>query len=74
MHKVRGFYHSLTKTLLKPSRLHTIDMFLIQKDAKWFQILSVLTLSNLLTGFSFVYIEAVYFPTENLYSVIVLRD
>lgn len=29
MHKVRGLYYSLTKTLLKPSRLHTIDMFLI---------------------------------------------
>lgn len=74
MHKVRGLYYSLTKTLLKPSTLHTIDMFLIQRDAKWFQILSVLPLSNLLTGFSFVDTKAVYFPIDNLYSMIVLKD
>lgn len=29
LHKVRGLYHSPAKTLFKPSRLHTIDRFLI---------------------------------------------
>lgn len=29
MHNVRGLYHSPAKTLFKPSRLHTIDRFLI---------------------------------------------
>lgn len=38
------------------------------------EILSVLPLSNLLTGFSFVDSEAVYFPIDDLYSMIVLTD